>query len=59
MNIRPVGFYHVYPVNDLREHDIVGLTCWCRPEHDEELDVVIHNAADGREAFETGERKPS
>lgn len=51
--------YHVYPVNDLREHDINGLECWCHPEFDDEDNVVIHSAADGREAFETGERKPS
>ena len=50
---------HLVPINDLREHDLT-ITCWCRPTHDEEEpNVIVHNSMDGREAFETGERKPS
>lgn len=50
---------HVTPVDDLREH-VESRTCWCRPVEDsDEPSVVIHNAMDGREAYETGERKPS
>ncbi len=46
---------HVYPVNDLRDHETEnGPACWCKPEVDG--DVVIHNALDGRELIETGER---
>jgi hypothetical protein len=51
--------YHVYPENDLREHETNDHTsCWCKPTMDED-GVIVHNSMDGREAFETGERKPS
>lgn len=47
----------VYPVCDLREHIATGVECWCHPQI---IDgIVIHNAMDGREQFERGERKPS
>jgi hypothetical protein len=47
----------VVPLHDLREHEVNG-SCWCRPQRNED-DVWIHNSMDGREAFETGQRKPS
>lgn len=46
---------HVYPVEDLREHDLSG-QCWCNPALDGNL--VIHNSMDRREEYEQG-RKPS
>ena len=46
----------VTPINDLREH-IPGVDCWCQPFMDE--DVIVHNALDGRERFERGERANS
>jgi len=49
--------YHVIPSNDLREHD-TSIRCWCHPVEDED-GLVVHKALDAREAFETGERKPS
>lgn len=53
---------HVYPLGDMREHITEGQrACWCRP-HVELVGagyLVTHNAMDGREKFETGERKPS
>lgn len=51
---------HVYPVNDLREHVTEGEACWCQPEIDDSGDeqLVIHNALDQRECYETGELKP-
>jgi hypothetical protein len=49
---------HVVPLSDTREHE-VSINCWCSPEYDEEFDQVLHNAADGREDFEEGKRKPS
>ncbi len=53
-----VELYHVVPVNDLREHSCdVSKPCWCNPEVSED-GVVVHNSMDGREAYETGERKP-
>jgi hypothetical protein len=53
---------HVYPLGDLREHETDGEGCWCRPAFDYSDDgdlIVIHNALDRREEFETGARKPS
>lgn len=47
--------YHVYPVNDLKEHEISD-RCWCDPELIE--GVWVHNSADGREHYENGDRKP-
>jgi hypothetical protein len=55
--IKTVTFIHVIPINDLHEHD-EHFGCWCRPYCDDD-NVIIHNAADGREQFETGERRPS
>lgn len=49
---------HVYPINDLREHKLEE-PCWCEPTYDPDGEIVIHHAADEREKFETGERKPS
>lgn len=50
---------HVVPVNDLRPHSTDSdVTCWCKPTEDEP-GVIVHNSMDGREHFETGERKPS
>lgn len=59
--------YHITPSNDIKPHIEVGDSCWCKPETREEFNdvglllgwIVIHNAADGREDFETGKRKPS
>jgi len=53
----PIEPFHVVPLDDLRDHVTDGTLCWCRPR--EEDGVVVHNSMDGREAFETGERKPS
>jgi hypothetical protein len=50
--------WHVYPLNDLKEHVTDGPEqCWCQPLETD--GVIVHNSMDGREAFETGERKPS
>jgi hypothetical protein len=51
-----IGPYHVYPLDDLREHEL-SLDCWCKPYDDE--GVIVHNSMDQREKYETGERKPS
>jgi hypothetical protein len=48
---------HVYPLNDIKEHDTseLGNTCHCNPtvivEPDSEI-LVIHNSFDGREGLE-------
>lgn len=52
------GVVHVYPIDDLREHDCSGGNCWCGPDLDEEDNILIHHSADGREAYEEGTRKP-
>lgn len=58
------AWYHVYPTNDIREHvlDSAGevdlMSCPCHPEFDAENNVIIHNSFDGREAYESGQRKP-
>ena len=51
--------WHVVPRGDVREHE-TSPDCWCMPdEDDEEPGLWLHNAADDREAFEQGTRKPS
>lgn len=52
----PRDFIDVVPINDLCEHDLRRM-CWCKPTYDGSM--IVHNAADGREAFERGERKLS
>lgn len=50
---------HVIPIDDLREH-ISSADCWCKPAQDQSIDnIYIHNSMDGREQYETGERKPN
>lgn len=45
---------HVYPVNDLVEHELEGDDCVCGPttEFVEGGKVVVHHSLDGREAWE-------
>lgn len=51
--------FHVVPTNDLREHSSdIEVPCWCKPFENAD-GVIVHNSMDGREAFETGERRPS
>lgn len=52
--------FHVVPVNDLREHVEDGAGCWCCPRIDERVGgtIIVHNSMDGREKYETGERRP-
>lgn len=58
--------YHVLPVDDLKPHNEAGTSRWCKPRIEYEPNggggystIVIHNSMDGREKFETGERKAS
>jgi hypothetical protein len=46
----------ILPLNDTRDHR-GGLTCWCNPDLDD-ADTIVHNAADGREAYVEQRRKP-
>jgi hypothetical protein len=49
---------HIVPVNDTYEHELMP-SCWCKPTVDDISFVAVHYAADQREKFESGERKPS
>lgn len=42
-----VVMQHVYPLNDLRTHTLIGLTCKCKPI--QSGNIIVHNAYDGRE----------
>jgi hypothetical protein len=48
---------HVYPLDDVKEHDIsnTGNTCHCNPqviiEPNSDI-IVVHNSFDGREGLE-------
>ena len=50
---------HVLPVHDLIVHSL-SPECACDPDEDLDTpDMWFHHAADGREEFERGHRKPS
>ena len=49
---------HVIPVNDMYEHELMP-NCWCKPKIYKLDFIAVHNSADEREKFETGERKTS
>ena len=47
---------HVWPLNDLRKHDLTK-DCWCDPRKDyEEFDLYIHRSMDKRESYEQGRK---
>jgi len=48
--------FHLLPINDLKPHE-ASEACWCHPERDD-YGSVAHNALDGREAYERGDREP-
>jgi hypothetical protein len=50
--------HHLVPENDDREHLREGFKCWCKPEDGNAHNEYVHNAADGRERYEDGYRKP-
>ena len=45
---------HIYPINDLKEHNIFSTNCECNPkiEIHNGVMLVIHNAFDQREIIE-------
>lgn len=57
-NIEHDGYIHTVPIQDTHNH-LASKECWCQPEVEEEFKLIVHHSADGREQFETGERKPS
>jgi hypothetical protein len=52
--VREDGTPCVYPLNDLRPHDLQINGCWCRPFWDDH--VIVHNSMDQREAYERGRK---
>jgi hypothetical protein len=55
VEIAPDTIPHMVPVNDFGEH--FWEECACHPELRDGM--CVHNSHDGREAFETGRRRPS
>lgn len=53
-----MDWHHVYPVNDLKEHDTESKTCHCQPRIDWKHQIVIHNAYDLREVKEYLDENP-
>ncbi|NCU33540.1 MAG: hypothetical protein EOM23_11575 [Candidatus Moranbacteria bacterium] len=47
-----MSWQHVFPVNDLIEHNTKGFWCPCNPKIDFVNEIVIHSALDQRECFE-------
>lgn len=47
---------HWIPAHDTQPH-LATHRCWCEPEAGLNIDAWIHNSADGREAYERGERR--
>ena len=47
-----VYLYHIYPLNDIEEHEIEtnDIVCKCGPVLED--GVIIHNAFDGRDIIE-------
>jgi len=43
---------HVFPNDDIIQHDVLSHICQCNPVIDFENDMVIHYAMDGREQME-------
>lgn len=49
--------WHILPIDDLRDHE-PSKDCWCHPTLDDETEeFYIHHSMDGRELYESGERK--
>ena len=44
--------HHVFPLNDVVEHDTSGGDCICDPRIEEGGLIVIHHSLDGREQRE-------
>ncbi|HTJ52576.1 MAG TPA: hypothetical protein VL443_24140 [Cyclobacteriaceae bacterium] len=52
--------FHIYPLDEEKQHNLVGYVCECNPEteyiEDENCVLVKHNSFDGREALEEAKR---
>lgn len=43
---------HIYPINDLIDHNTDSCECACNPTIDVENGLIIHDSLDRREVFE-------
>lgn len=50
---------HIVPLDDYRPHQVID-GCWCGAQcvEDGDLSYIEHFSMDGREPYETGERRP-
>jgi hypothetical protein len=48
---------HIMPEDEVQQHQPVN--CTCGVHYNDEAGAYVHDAFDGREKFERGERKPS
>ncbi len=46
--------HHIYPLNDVQEHDLEAVGCSCIPKimFEEGDMLIVHNSFDGREILE-------
>jgi hypothetical protein len=49
-----MDWQHIYPLNDLIDHTLVGFECPCNPSIDFNEHLVTHSSMDRRECFEKG-----
>lgn len=54
-----MSWQHIFPINDLIEHNTEGFECPCNPEIDFDNEIVIHSSLDRRECFEEPKAGPS
>lgn len=46
------NWQHIFPLDDLGEHELKGFYCECEPQIDWENELVIHHSFDNRELIE-------
>ena len=54
MNNKEIKWLHVFPINDLIDHNTESQACQYNPKIDVENMLVIHDSMDRREVFENG-----
>ena len=43
---------HVYPLEDIFEHNFIGINCLCNPYVEGKNNLIVHTAFDGRDLIE-------
>jgi hypothetical protein len=49
------GTCHVIPTGDRRKH-VRNASCWCGPEEEDDGDLFVHHALDGRDPLNPATR---